>query len=55
MQKVSLTSFQFEIELFAVIIKYLSLKEIFQKIMSLNSRVRHLVVSENYTLMKKLF
>lgn len=40
-------------EFFAVLIKYLSLKEIFLKIMCLNRRTRQVVCSENYILIKK--
>ena len=40
-------------EFFAVLIKFLSLKEIFQKILCLDRRTRQVVCSENYVLIKK--
>ena len=40
-------------DIFAVLIKFLSLKEIFQKILCLDRETRQVVCSENYILIKK--
>jgi len=42
-----------EMEIYAIIIKYVDLKSVLTKMIVLNKEVREAVMSENYTIFKK--
>lgn len=42
-----------DLELYAIIIKYMDLKEVLTKMVLLNKQVRQHVMLENYTIFKK--
>ena len=47
------TKLTLDVEIFVIIIKYMSLKDIFLYMLCLNKQIRELILTENYLLFKK--